>query len=1022
MSLCRKPPEAPTVCTADLPPGSLLTFQQTGAKMLRLERSLGARALRGLLERENGSNLALIDVHGSFAVPSTRDEAGGATSPPLVRTRTIPELSFRDVVVASESEDAGERGAEEEDENCRLHQPRSYPMNEMLSNEEYPVSAEYSGGLVRKKTTARSPSEPGTRSGGEKEEEFSEYLYTVPPISRKGTVEEAQTPCSRWTEPGVSVVGGLVGSSVVAQQPVVRGGSGGAVVGGAAVGASTSSESRAFHLQPASSTIKTPLGGSSCLSGSSSFPSVIFPPGREEGKCEIHQERHLSAGVADGSGQQMPRSSYAYPVSATGEQAAVGTSTSPRQSQTQQQLPLGFILGGGPLSSATNRDHRFLSSDKTSEHPCAGSRMSLSHTPRSYPATVFSGEIDFFERERVTENQCSTRGTQNTLRKSRSYSSFHWGPRPLLPQESTSPRTTESTTGRALPVFPNLIKGRDERTAEATDIVAAEEGGTQQHHRGREEENTAHRRVQKPAKTTREPAFKGGCPPASVKRMLDAFNNDPLLRVKKKCNRSISASAAANPNSNLQQHDSFPLSSVFDCRKLHEKLSAGEWNKARKEMADSLQRCLTRGEEVPPRMKTRVPRTTTRNKCEDEEEKKKFTKTFSFCQGGAQPLLKEHDGDESSCRSTSRGEEVSEENEQKVQEDGEVVDVEEQQEGCSGEDEASISAELADVLALGLCDLTRYLSETLLKVDGTLPERLLKPDDQNKLVWMAQTIVRSPDDEKCSDGPPWHIDEHFYYLHGVISFLSCTTKLVDVRDEVGACDGGEVYLAEELEREMMEPGNRANLRRELKEMREKEAAERGEFVAVAGAKNAGRAADETSSPSSPELALAAEHGGGGGGPTPTREDENNNRSEMKDDHTAPEGALDDTELNDFEPAATDPGYETHFSPIRRFAIKEHTIGKPRLLTEKRFLAHPGLTANEVRKVISPRTGKDFVMYFGGEHERRGSLRRAAIHQGPEKNADFLKRGRVSFFFAVFDWASHARDEGVCAGEGEAGEG
>lgn len=114
--------------------------------------------------------------------------------------------------------------------------------------------------------------------------------------------------------------------------------------------------------------------------------------------------------------------------------------------------------------------------------------------------------------------------------------------------------------------------------------------------------------------------------------------------------------------------------------------------------------------------------------------------------------------------------------------------------------------------------------------------------------------------------------------------------------------------------------------------------------------------------------------------------------------------------NSDEACFQDPDYP-EFSAIRKFCLKEHTRGPPRDEFEERFDANrlpytrPNLTNQEVKRIIVPRRGRDFGLYFGGEAERAGSLKRAAIHQGPLRNRKvFLEYGRLSFFFAVFDWS------------------
>lgn len=93
-------------------------------------------------------------------------------------------------------------------------------------------------------------------------------------------------------------------------------------------------------------------------------------------------------------------------------------------------------------------------------------------------------------------------------------------------------------------------------------------------------------------------------------------------------------------------------------------------------------------------------------------------------------------------------------------------------------DEPDIAQGDADVLARGLRDLGRLYVELL----G-------KGQEKSAVEWMTQVILRSPDDETCSDGPPFHIDEGFYYLHGLITWLSAATLAVDIRDEIKSGPG-----------------------------------------------------------------------------------------------------------------------------------------------------------------------------------------------------------------------------------------
>ncbi|CAD7968232.1 unnamed protein product [Amoebophrya sp. A25] len=401
------------------------------------------------------------------------------------------------------------------------------------------------------------------------------------------------------------------------------------------------------------------------------------------------------------------------------------------------------------------------------------------------------------------------------------------------------------------------------------------------------------------------------------------------IRVKHKRNRPTQAG------------DSFPRSSVFDCRKLHEKLSDKEWAAAKQDMAEQLQHALTRAPEWPL----------------DKTNKEKSVNASSSEDGEV---------------GTTTGETAS-------------SDVEHPE-------EPSIPFPLAMELAEGLCDLAKFIAETWLFTKGKVAEKMLHPEsrDRQKLVWMSQCIVRSPDDEFCSDGPCWHIDEHFYYLHGVVTFLSVTTQLVDIRDEVGGC--GRVVPKEKYWDEARWRRRKAELEKEEREKEEEERREQEEEEARERGETSPKEANEktsTGSSNQPEAEVKKE-----------ALDLDLDKQELLQNDPVEEAA----DKDPIEPAFSDPDYYERFSPIRQFAIKEHTIGKPREMTEQRFEKYPDLHSSEVKRVLEPRTGRDFVMYFGGEAERPQSLRRAAIHQGPHKNDVFRRKGRVSFFFAIFDWA------------------
>ncbi|CAD7946241.1 unnamed protein product [Amoebophrya sp. A120] len=646
--------------------------------------------------------------------------------------------------------------------------------------------------------------------------------------------------------------------------------------------------------------------------------------------------------------------------------------------------------------------------------------------------------------------------------------------------------------------------------------------------------------------------------PDTVRKMLDAFNNDDLLRVKKRANR-IAASGG-------KTGDSFPLSSVFDCRKLHEKLSDKEWENAEKEIAESLRCSLTRGvknkqeaafvgssscqqktcsaasggrnnpcsstsasstspavvggsleqgagnnyvetqknsegTKVVPPLRTAIATTLhegaeARSTWADEKKEapgveevvqlpapasassrpppRKFStdkqlrkmKTFSFsaAPGGnsngfftQEPLgeeddEKKEDHDDTDSKNGSGGApastpaglvaksrllDVVEEAEQSqeeivqadedeggsgtsrptatvLQEDGPKVVQEaapekmhDDEETSEQEEEPSISLDLAQTLSKGLCDLAKYLAEQWLLVPECAKEMLRPERDENRLVWMAQCIVRSPDDEKCSDGPPWHIDEHFYYLHGVISFLSCTTELVDIRDEVRECQGGAV-LAEEKFADHVVPPEHQHPDNEVCADGEKEGEEQINLPPSASPRPS--AGDGRLLEGMEFISGVPAPGTTGGAAVPAAaafvEEEHLQGTATNDSTTVPmkNETREDVVV---EPATLDPRYD-RWAPIRKFAVKEHTIGRPRELTEKRFSKYPKLQQTEAKRVIAPRPGRDFAMYFGGEHERPGSLCRAAIHQGPWKTEEFLRKGRVSFFFAVFDWASNPK--------------
>lgn len=90
------------------------------------------------------------------------------------------------------------------------------------------------------------------------------------------------------------------------------------------------------------------------------------------------------------------------------------------------------------------------------------------------------------------------------------------------------------------------------------------------------------------------------------------------------------------------------------------------------------------------------------------------------------------------------------------------------------EREPDLSREDAHMLAEGVVNLVKLVVQ-----------RILAPHQpgckaNKELVWMAQTILKSPDDRSACDGPPWHIDEFFYYLHSVCTFLGDSTMIVDV--------------------------------------------------------------------------------------------------------------------------------------------------------------------------------------------------------------------------------------------------
>ena len=208
--------------------------------------------------------------------------------------------------------------------------------------------------------------------------------------------------------------------------------------------------------------------------------------------------------------------------------------------------------------------------------------------------------------------------------------------------------------------------------------------------------------------------------------------------------------------------------------------------------------------------------------------------------------------------------------------------------------------------------------------------------------------MRSPDDTTCSDGPPFHIDEHFYYNHSVISWLSDATHAIDIRDEI------------------LEGGNIPN--------------ETSDAVIPHGVSSASTG---SIGPSQPSL------------------DRGFSISSDKNDSTKNDAENE----NDSVVQKSGP----RLSEIRKFCLLEHEPGTPRTKFEKRFGHNKSvrLQKTEVKKVLAPVVGRDMIFYHGGEdcgqQKPDSNVHRPAIHQGPPVNPDFRKYGRVSFFFAMFDW-------------------
>lgn len=232
------------------------------------------------------------------------------------------------------------------------------------------------------------------------------------------------------------------------------------------------------------------------------------------------------------------------------------------------------------------------------------------------------------------------------------------------------------------------------------------------------------------------------------------------------------------------------------------------------------------------------------------------------------------------------------------------------------------------------------------------------PDwDGKDLCWQAQVLIRPPDADKAADGPCWHIDEWFYWVHGTMTLVGPTTKAVEVGDEVMGDKSGPENC------QTPPPG------------------------------------EQDGSSFSSQSTTPCSHGSRRDRSTPSAiaSPDAVNQEESGGDNTP-----NDTVLN---AASTQNSQQSTISPVRRLALLEHHPGPTRRAHKTRFFEKPKLTKDEVTRVIDPRRAKDFIFYTGGETARGWeATKRGAIHQGPHVTKDFKETGRVSLFFAVFNFS------------------
>lgn len=238
---------------------------------------------------------------------------------------------------------------------------------------------------------------------------------------------------------------------------------------------------------------------------------------------------------------------------------------------------------------------------------------------------------------------------------------------------------------------------------------------------------------------------------------------------------------------------------------------------------------------------------------------------------------------------------------------------------------------------------------------------------------MAQCNIRSPDcKEGPSDGPPWHVDERFFYVNSGISFLSVSTEFVDIRDEI-------VY-GDDLAKTHSSPA--INVKSPLPCT-----------IKLSDAAADWRSRKQTNASS--EYSVTSS----------TKKEQDSQEQESK------------TTLQ--------------LGNLRQTAEKEHLLDSCRAEFYDKWTENSFLSKKEAKQWIQQKTGREFVFWHGGERtlneqddkdnekavkttfdaeeeKREEEYNRAfasgVIHQGPRHvTAEFAEFGRVSFFFAVFDF-------------------